>query len=84
VLYWGHLLYGLRKFQLHNMVYTFEIVIVQQNGNSALIRASWEGNTEIVEMLLGHSGINVNLQDEVKLYIVGAMCTLNLTHFHFR
>jgi len=36
--------------------------------------ASFCGHTEIVKMLLGHPGIDVNLQDKVKLHIIEVIC----------
>jgi len=40
-----------------------------QYGHTALMYASLEGRTDVVEMLLAHPGINVNLQEKVWAYI---------------
>ncbi len=61
--------------------FTFCSAISKQKGHSAFMLASWDGHTEIVRMLLGHPGINVNRQDKVKLFMMeGSYCILLPSH----
>ena len=41
-------------------------IVFLQNGDSALMAASSSGNCEIVEMLLAHPDIDVNIIDKVR------------------
>lgn len=43
------------------------VLHMSQLGESALMKAAWWGNTEVIKELV-KAGVNLNLQDEVRIY----------------
>ena len=60
---------------MYNLVVYINIMVFiyiykTQNGNTALIWASFKGHADIVTLLLSDTNIDVNIQDKVSIYML--------------
>ena len=53
-----------------------------QGGDTALVRAAWEGETEVVMELI-EAGAKLNLQNEVQRLSILCMCTTYIQHMMY-